>query len=83
MNTLDVREGSIPRIDQIIFAGTRDVDISIAYTLVRDDTNYCREDEWNALRICDEEGYSLISSADQARNLIKALEAAISLGWVK
>lgn len=83
MNTLDVRKDSIPRIDQITFAGVRDGDIAIAYKIVREGMNYWREDGWNALRICDEEGYLLISSADQARNLIKALEAAISLGWVK
>ena len=83
MSTIDVREGNLTNVDKIIFAEVRDVDISIAYKIVKDDEVYTRADEWNAVRICDEEGYSLISSADQARNLIKALETAISLGWVK
>ena len=83
MSTIDVREGNLTNVDKIIFAEVRDVDISIAYKIVKDDADYTRADEWNAVRICDKEGYSLISSAAQARNLIKALETAISLGWVK
>ena len=83
MNTIDVREGHLAGVNKIIFADLRDDDISIAYKLVKDDSDYIRADEWNAFRICDEEGYSLISSAAHARALIKALETAISLGWVK
>lgn len=83
MSTVDVREQTLKRVDQIVFSDREDDEISVAYKLVQDNEDYCRADEWNAFRICDEEGYSLISSAEHARNLIKALEAAILLGWVK
>lgn len=83
MVTIDVRESNAARVEQIIFAERVDDDIPIAYKLVKDNSDYIRTDEWNAFRICDEEGYSLISSAAHARDLIKSLEIAISLGWVK
>lgn len=31
----------------------------------------------------DEVGYVVVSSAEHAKNLIKALEKAIELGWIK
>ena len=73
MATFDVRDND-PNIVQIVF---EDKYVGLANTL---DT--CDVDRGFVL-IRDDEDYLVIESAEHARNLQKALDKAIELGWLK
>lgn len=73
MATFDVRDND-PSIVEIVFA---DKYVGIANTLDVSDVDR------GFVLIRDDEDYLVIESAEHARNLQKALDKAIELGWLK
>ena len=74
MAVFDVRD-SEPNILEIVFA---DVCVGVAYSL--DISNNLGN---GCVSIRDDDDYLVIESAEHARNLQKALDKAIELGWLK
>lgn len=78
MTSYDVRKNSSVDITDIVFSeeyGRENQDIA-NHIVKSDDYNNCVE-----VRDCGE--FVIIESAEQARNLQKALDKAIELGWLK
>lgn len=73
MATFDVRDND-PSIVEIVFADKND---GLANTLDISDVDQ------GFVLIRDDEDYLVIQSAEHARNLQKALDKAIELGWLK
>lgn len=76
MTRLDIREVH-DTVDDIVFAEENDVDNSPqAYRIFNSDSNY--------VGISDSMGeVVIINGKEHAQNLIKALNKAIELGWLK
>ena len=75
MSTIDIRKYEPPEIDRIVFAENKDsVYTTIAYELTK---------EHKRINIVDGDAYVIVTSKEHAENLIKALNKAIELGWVK
>lgn len=74
---IDVREDD--DVGAIIFAESEEDEVSIAHSITRNEDYF----DGLAININDDCEHVIITSAEHARALIKALEAAISLGWVK
>lgn len=88
MTSIDIRNVSDVEIDVIFFADNRNKYSDYAYH-----ANRILKGEDNEMAICthgiddddvscDTDNNATIGSAKDARNLIKALEKAIELGWV-
>lgn len=76
MATFDVRNTAVDEIDEIRFADGEDYYVAIAMII-----NY--EGDGDSM-VCDNDGNSVrIHSKTHAHNLIKALEKAIELDWLK
>lgn len=76
MAVFDVREDVKEGVIEIVFAEMEVDGTSVAYKLTGD--RYSEVAIWDKL---DE--YVLVKSAQDAQNLIKALNKAIELGWLK
>ena len=83
MSTLDVREENTSRVDKIVFSDAYVDDVvAIANHILVESTHFDPVDQ-KAVRICDSTAYVIIHSAEHAENLIKALRAAVNLGWLE
>lgn len=80
MAAIDIRDQTDITIDRIVFDDLdRPTTWSFAVALV----HYCNDDA-DTFRIVDDSGdFVRILSKEHAKNLIKALEKAIELGWVE
>lgn len=77
MTILDVRKDAIAPIDTITFSDTSARSHGVAYQITQHISGR------GFVRIQDSGDFVLIESEAHARNLIKALEAAIELEWLK
>lgn len=77
MATFDVRNNEAGAIDEIRFADEDDYTWSILTHISSD------EIADGDIQLISSEGNARIHSKTHARNLIKALEKAIELGWLK
>ena len=77
---VDVRD--ISEVSEIVFADRELGGVTIAHSITKNDTYF---EETGALNININDDYEnvIITSVEHARALIKALEYAISIGWVK
>lgn len=80
MSTIDIRDMDNTGINTIVFAETHgsvasDEDVPLAYQIVRD--------EDGDVSIQDTIESVFVSDKQHALNLIKALNKAIELGWLK
>ena len=82
MSTLDVRKEEPSRVDKIVFSDAYCGEIAVANRILVENTHFDPVDE-KAVRICDSTAYVIIHSAEHAENLIKALRAAVNLGWLE
>jgi hypothetical protein len=76
MAVFDVREDVEESITEIVFAEKKDNEgTSLAYKMGR---------MWNGVALHDDTGEKvLVQSAQDAQSLIKALNKAIELGWLR
>lgn len=79
MATFDVRNDNSGELDTILFADTRGgfEEYSQGYS-IRKSTDFR-----SGIQIDDDDGFILISTKQHALDLIKALEKAIELKWLK
>lgn len=82
MSTLDVREENASRVDKIVFSDAYCDGVVVAHRIIEESMDFDPDDR-KAVRICDESAYVIIHSAEHAENLIKALRAAVNLGWLE
>lgn len=78
MSTFDVRTRDSDTVTNIVFADDKDCSRAFAYYIDRhgsDDTLVCINDH--------QEDFIIVTSAEHARDLMKALDKAIELGWLK
>lgn len=78
MAVFDVRKSSAETISKVVFSensGKSGLDISYCITKALGHTGY--------IKIWDGSEFVLVESAEHARNLKKALDKAIELGWLK
>lgn len=84
----DVRKEAVGEITEIVFAEPKHKPQSVSHSFKVEKFRH----SVNMVVIADEEkdnnqdssiGYVVVSSADHAKDLMKALEKAIDLGWIK
>lgn len=73
MKTIDIREDNESPVKRIVFASYAGIDCVI------DKDDLCIK----ALHGGEEDQYYEVESAEEAENLIKALQKALELGWFK
>lgn len=84
----DVRKEVVGEITEIIFADPKHKAQAVSHSFKVEKFKHAKD----MIQIADEEkdedpnsstGYVVVSSANHAKDLMKALEKAIDLGWIK
>ncbi len=79
MTVLDIRYNDEAPIETIVFADSDSGAFVQAYVLKQGDHRQAQ-----AVKIMDENNeYVFLSSAEHGLNLVKAIEKAVQLGWLK